>query len=243
MVANTLWGWLQQWKQTNWHRRDKPIWAAELCQDIAARIENFVVKVRYIDAHTPKVVPLKNTKTMSRWTRLLAIEVAQVDLDWQHKGELFIVWWAHDTSGHLVRDATYKWAHDQGVDLTIDAIAQVIHEYQTCAIIKQAKQLKPFPIDYITLQQTLHGKHRVLIMVEATTGWLETYPVTHATAQNPILGLEKQVLWNLDELEKGAKKTLINFNKGKCSLAPGKELSHASVKAGGQQAGKQLGRE
>ncbi|KAK4807227.1 hypothetical protein QYF61_024347, partial [Mycteria americana] len=32
-------------------------------------------------------------------------------------------------------------------------------------------------------------------MVEATTGWLETYPVPHATAQNTILGLEKRVLW------------------------------------------------
>jgi len=35
----------------------------------------------------------------------------------------------------------------------------------------------------------------VLTMVEATTGWLETYPVPHATTQNTILGLEKQVLW------------------------------------------------
>ncbi|PKU32434.1 hypothetical protein llap_17263 [Limosa lapponica baueri] len=32
-------------------------------------------------------------------------------------------------------------------------------------------------------------------MVEATTGWLETYPVPHATSRNTILGLEKQVLW------------------------------------------------
>jgi len=32
-------------------------------------------------------------------------------------------------------------------------------------------------------------------MVEATTGWLETYSVPHATAQNTILGLVKQVLW------------------------------------------------
>jgi len=35
----------------------------------------------------------------------------------------------------------------------------------------------------------------VLTMVEATTGWLETYPVPHATTQNTVLGLEKQVLW------------------------------------------------
>ncbi|KAK4807116.1 hypothetical protein QYF61_018457, partial [Mycteria americana] len=32
-------------------------------------------------------------------------------------------------------------------------------------------------------------------MVEETAGWLETYPVPHATARNTILGLEKQVLW------------------------------------------------
>ncbi|KAK4827445.1 hypothetical protein QYF61_018002 [Mycteria americana] len=32
-------------------------------------------------------------------------------------------------------------------------------------------------------------------MVEVTTGWLEIYPVPHATTRNTILGLEKQVLW------------------------------------------------
>ncbi|RMC20012.1 hypothetical protein DUI87_00858 [Hirundo rustica rustica] len=50
-------------------------------------------------------------------------------------------------------------------------------------------------IDYITLPQTHQGKRYVLTMVEATTGWLETYPVPHATARNTILGLEKQILW------------------------------------------------
>ncbi|KAK4810656.1 hypothetical protein QYF61_007393 [Mycteria americana] len=89
-------------------------------------------------------------------------------------------------------------------------IAQVIQECETCAAIKQAKRLKPlwyggrwlkykygeaWQIDYITLPQTHQGKCHVLTMVEATTGWLETYPVPHATAQNTILGLEKQVPW------------------------------------------------
>ncbi|KAK4826885.1 hypothetical protein QYF61_012073 [Mycteria americana] len=137
------------------------------------------------------------------------IEVGQVDLDWQHEGELFIAWWAHDTSGHQGRDATYRWAHDRGVDLTMDTIAQVIHECETCAAIKQAKRLKPlwyggrwlkykygeaWQIDYITLPQTHQGKRHGLKMVEATTGWLETYAVPHAPAWNTILALEKQVL-------------------------------------------------
>ncbi|RMB88401.1 hypothetical protein DUI87_13815 [Hirundo rustica rustica] len=92
----------------------------------------------------------------------------------------------------------------------MDSISQVIHDCETCAAIKQAKRVKPlwyggrwskykygeaWQVDYITLPQTRQGKRYVLTMVEATTGWLETYPVPHATARNTILGLEKQVLW------------------------------------------------
>ncbi|KAK4807124.1 hypothetical protein QYF61_018465 [Mycteria americana] len=116
------------------------------------------------------------------------IEEAQVDLDWQHKGELFIARWAHDTSGHQGRDATYRWARDRGVDLTMDTIAQVIHECETCPAMKQAKRLKPlwyggrwlkqkygeaWQIDYIMLPQTRQGY--VLTMVEAMTGRLVSW--------------------------------------------------------------------
>jgi len=89
-------------------------------------------------------------------------------------------------------------------------IAQVIHECETCAAIKQTKRVKPlwyrgqwpkykygeaWQIDYITLPQTRQGKRYVLTMVEATITWLETYPVARATGWNAILRLEKQVLW------------------------------------------------
>ena len=69
MVANALWGWLQQWKQSNWQRRGKPIWAAALWQDIAARVENLDVKVRHVDAHIPRVAPRENIKITKRWTK------------------------------------------------------------------------------------------------------------------------------------------------------------------------------
>ncbi|KAK4832245.1 hypothetical protein QYF61_021170 [Mycteria americana] len=203
-------GWLQQWKQNNWQRRGKPIWAAELWQDIAARVENLVVKVHHVDAHVPKSRATEEHQNNQQVDQAAETEVAQVDLDWQRKGELFIAWWAHDTSGHQGRDATYRWARDRGVRLTMDTIAQVVHERETCAATKQAKQLKPlwyggrwlkykyggaWQIDYITLPQTCPGKRYVLAMVEATTRWLETYPVPHATARNTILGLEKKILW------------------------------------------------
>ncbi|GAB0208026.1 hypothetical protein GRJ2_003268300 [Grus japonensis] len=173
MVANALWGWLQQWKQSNWQRRGKPIWAAPLWQAIAAWLEKLVVKVHHVDAHVPKSQATEEHQNNQQVDQAAKIEVAQVDLDWQHKGELFTAWQAHDTSGHQGRDATYRWACDRGVDLTMDAIAQVIHECETCAAINQAKRLKPlwyggrwlkykygeaWEIDYITLPQTHQGK-------------------------------------------------------------------------------------
>ncbi|GAB0203012.1 hypothetical protein GRJ2_002766800 [Grus japonensis] len=192
MVANALWGWLHQWKRNNWQCRGKPIWAAPLWQDIAARLEKLVVKVRHVDAHVPKSRATEEHQNNHWVDQAAKIEVAQVDLDWQRKGELFIARWAHNTSGHQGRDATYRWARDRGVDLSMDAISQVIHQCETCAAIKQAKWVKPlwyggqwlkykygeaWQIDYITLPQTRQGKHYVLTMVEATTGWLETYPL------------------------------------------------------------------
>ncbi|RMC19765.1 hypothetical protein DUI87_03329 [Hirundo rustica rustica] len=210
MVANALWGWLDRWKKANWQRRGKPIWAADEWKDIATRVEKLLVKVRHVDAHVPKSQANEEHQNNEKVDQAAKIEVSKIDLDWQHKGELFLARWAHDASGHQARDATYKWARDRGVDLTIDSISQVIHDCETCAAIKQAKRVKPlwyggrwskykygeaWQIDYITLPQTRQGKRYVLTMVEATTGWLETYPVPHATARNTILGLEKQILW------------------------------------------------
>ncbi|GAB0209282.1 hypothetical protein GRJ2_003393900 [Grus japonensis] len=191
MVANALWGWLQQWKRSNWQHRGKPIWAAPLWQDIAAQLEKLVVKVHHVDAHVPKSRATEEHQNNQQVNQAAKIEVAQVDLDWQHKGELFIARWAHDTSGHQGRDGTYRWACDRGVDLSMEAISQVIHQCETCAAIKQAKQIKPlcyggewlkyqygeaWQIDYITLPQTHQGKRYILTMVEATTRLLDRYP-------------------------------------------------------------------
>ncbi|XP_056371387.1 uncharacterized protein LOC130266095 [Oenanthe melanoleuca] len=210
MVANALWGWLQRWKETNWQRRGRPIWAAEKWKDIATRLDKLPVKVRHVDAHVPRSRANEEQQNNHQVDQAAKIGGLEIDLDWKHKGELFLARWAHDASGHQGRDATYKWARDRGVDLTMDSITQVIHDCDTCAAIKQAKRVKPlwyggrwskyrygevWQIDYIALPQTRQGKRYVLTMVEATTGWLETYPVSHATARNTILGLEKQVLW------------------------------------------------
>ncbi|RMC07040.1 hypothetical protein DUI87_16493 [Hirundo rustica rustica] len=83
----------------------------------------------------------------------------------------------------------------------MNSISQVIHTCETCAAIKQAKWVKPlryggrwskykygeaWQIDYTTLPQTRQGKRYVLTTMEATTGWLETYLLPHATSRNTI---------------------------------------------------------
>uniref|UniRef100_A0A8U7M6V6 ribonuclease H n=1 Tax=Corvus moneduloides TaxID=1196302 RepID=A0A8U7M6V6_CORMO len=209
MVGNALWGWVGRWRKANWRRKGKPVWAAEEWKDIATWVEKVPVKVHHVDAHVPKNQADQEHRNNEQVDQAAKIEVSKIDLDWEHKGELFLARWAHDASSHQGRDATCKWARDQGVDLTMD-MDQVIHDSETCAEIKQAKRVKPlwyggrwskykygeaWQIDYITLPQTRQGKRYVLTMVEATTGWLETYPVPHATARDTILGLEKPVLW------------------------------------------------
>ncbi|RMC19199.1 hypothetical protein DUI87_03804 [Hirundo rustica rustica] len=143
IVANALWGWLNRWKKANWQRRGKPIWAAEIWQDIAARVEKLTVKVRHVDAHVSKSQANEEHHNNEQVDKAAKVKVSQVDLDWQHKGEVFLARWAHDASGHQGRDATYRWARDRGVDLTMDNISQVIHNCETCAAIKQAKRVKP----------------------------------------------------------------------------------------------------
>ncbi|KAK4831366.1 hypothetical protein QYF61_017497 [Mycteria americana] len=197
MAANALWGWLQQWKKTSWQLRGKPIWAAALWQDITAQVESMALEVHHVDAHMPKSCATEEHQNNEQVDKAAKADVGQVDLDWEH-GLM-----AHETLGYLGRDAMYRWARDGGVDLTMEAITQITHECETCC--NQVSHTKGggcfqygkgWQIDYIgPLPQTCQGKNYLLTMVEATTGWLETYPVNHATARNTILGLERQILW------------------------------------------------
>uniref|UniRef100_A0A8U8C7R6 Uncharacterized protein n=1 Tax=Geospiza parvula TaxID=87175 RepID=A0A8U8C7R6_GEOPR len=98
MVANALWGWLERWKKANWQRRGKPIWAADEWKDIAARLEKLPVKVRHVDAHVPKSRANEEHQNNEQVDQAAKIEVSKIDLDWQHKGELFLARWAHDAS-------------------------------------------------------------------------------------------------------------------------------------------------
>jgi len=90
MVANALLGWLQQWKQSNWQRRGKPIWAAPLWRDTAVLLEKLAVKVHHVDVHIPKSRATEEHQNNHQVDQAAKTEVAQVDLDWQHKGQFFI---------------------------------------------------------------------------------------------------------------------------------------------------------
>lgn len=83
------------------------------------------------------------------------------------------------------------------VDLTMDAIAQIIHECETCTALKQAKRIMPLWYGgqwqkykyWGSLAGWITSHSHKLTMAnaiclqwwKATTGWLETYPVPHAT--------------------------------------------------------------
>lgn len=62
--------------------------------------------------------------------------VSPVDLGQELNCDLFVGQWAHETLGHLEKDAAYKFARNQEIRLTTEAITQVIHEREMCATIK-----------------------------------------------------------------------------------------------------------
>lgn len=76
-------------------------------QDITIQVEKPIVTVHHGDAHVPK-----SQVNKEHWNNELAdqvppVKTSQADLDWQHKGQLFLSPWA---SGHQGRDFTSQWA-------------------------------------------------------------------------------------------------------------------------------------
>ncbi|KAJ7404160.1 hypothetical protein BTVI_73512 [Pitangus sulphuratus] len=167
-------------------------------------------------------VPSMHHATDATWSKWIALitqcarignlilpGILEIIMNWP-EGENFCL--AYEEEGEQVGrtknvQQPYGVPHDKWQKLLKE---KVIHDCEICAAIKQAKRLKPlwyggcwnkyrygetWQVDDITLPYTRQGKRYVLIMVEATTGWLEIHPVPHATATNTILGLEKQVLW------------------------------------------------
>lgn len=57
-----------------------------------------IIKANHVDFHIPKSHPTEEYQNNQLVDQAVRIEVAQADLDWQRKSELFLVWWTYDTS-------------------------------------------------------------------------------------------------------------------------------------------------
>ncbi|RMB91849.1 hypothetical protein DUI87_31777 [Hirundo rustica rustica] len=165
--------------------------------DIATQVEKLTMKVRHVNARVSRSQANEEHHNNEQVDKAAKVKVSQADLDWQHKGEVFLAHWAHDASGHQGTDT------DGPVTEGWTLLWTTSHRYG-----------EAWQIDCITLPQTRQGKRYVLTMVEATTVWLETYPVPHATACNTILGLEKQVLWKHVTLERIESDNETHFKNG-----------------------------
>lgn len=173
----------------------------------------FTQAILWFYDHMPKNYITEVHQNIEQEDRAAKVEIAQVDLVWEGRVDMSMSQWAHRTLRHLGRDTTYRQIHDWGVDLVIQTIAKVISECEMCC--KQVSYASKASLEYNavarifmqwsvanllhwTITMNIAGQvlHTVLIMVEATTWWLEAHPVYHATAWNAILDLEKQISWH-----------------------------------------------
>lgn len=66
------------------------------------------LKECHVDVYAPKCHATEERHKDEQLDKAAKMEIAQVDLDWEQKCELFTARWAHETSGHLGKDATYR---------------------------------------------------------------------------------------------------------------------------------------
>lgn len=99
--------------------------------------------------YAKKTCPTKEHQNNKQVDQAARIIVAQVDLDWEHKAELLMAQWARDSLGHLRRDATYRWARVQVIDLTAGS------SRRSPVNAKSVPQLSPAPLSPLPLTQSL----------------------------------------------------------------------------------------
>lgn len=102
MVANTLW-------------ETESIWMANLWKNIAQDLEKLNVWMQHVNVPKGRATKEEINNHQADWDAQIA--TINEDMDWEHKGELFVARWARETLGHPRWDATYHWARDGGVDL------------------------------------------------------------------------------------------------------------------------------
>lgn len=78
-------------------------------------------------AHVPRACDTEEYDNNGQVDQAARTEMALVGLGLEHMGELFIVQWAYDPSGHLGREVKYKWVCDQVIDLATDGIDKPCH--------------------------------------------------------------------------------------------------------------------
>nr|XP_033789407.1 ribonuclease H-like [Geotrypetes seraphini] len=120
-VANGLATWLMGWKSHNWLIHGKELWGKELWQDIEEIVQETTVSVFHVDAHMP-------VDSMERLFNSQADAAAAISVTTTNEIPKVEEWlegtaiWAHQKSGHLGEKATYRWAQERGIPLTIDVI-------------------------------------------------------------------------------------------------------------------------
>ncbi|XP_073421989.1 uncharacterized protein [Dendrobates tinctorius] len=131
-VANGLATWMMGWKKHNWMIHGKEIWGREVWQYLEEMVQETPTTVFHVDAHMPidSLEHLFNSEA----DKAAAIRQNTTEIDAGEK-EAWLqgtAVWAHQKRGHLGEKATYRWAQERGVPLTLDIIKQTIQHCPIC---------------------------------------------------------------------------------------------------------------
>uniref|UniRef100_A0A663MWX4 Integrase catalytic domain-containing protein n=1 Tax=Athene cunicularia TaxID=194338 RepID=A0A663MWX4_ATHCN len=128
-VASGLASWLPTWVAKDWKIYSKTVWGKAIWKDICELVQRTKVTVFHVDAHSNinSLGHLYNSVTANQ------AKISQAGLEFPQEGDHEgLAKWAHHKCGHLGEKATYKWAQERGIAMSLDMIRTIIAQCPVC---------------------------------------------------------------------------------------------------------------
>ena len=203
-VFKGLTTWMPTWKSNEWLIHGKVVWGGKEVWDfIWKEAHSRTIKVGHVDAHVPLVPDFENYNRV-------ADEIAKVNAVVPIDPVLMnLANWAHKQSGHLGQKATYEWAQQRGLPISMDMIRTVIgnctvcgevrqwplQKYSTGSIKRGERPAEIWQIDFIgPLPRGNNGLRYCCTAVDTNSGLLFVHPCKRADQAATLQLLQKIVV-------------------------------------------------
>ncbi len=198
-VANGMAVWMGAWQQQNWRIHTKEVWGKDLWNLIWEKVKIVKTYVSHVDAHTTQ----QSAEALFNATVDAHAKIDLITVQPPTMG-LSAATWAHVKSGHLGASATYQWAMDRGISITMDEARTATHQCTICQhytkkdvpqvirgqISRGIEPAQVWQMDFIGPLTLSKGCKYVCTAVDTYSGVLVAFPCKRANQASTLNTLQ-----------------------------------------------------